>query len=490
MATFAQRRAHGLDGRDIDALTLQNHAQQWLLDVLGASHAHAGAFEGAAAKSGASGGSLSEEKIFSSALSNGQVLCALINRLHELIASNEATHLTGSALDEARRDPDTTGTVRIKKIHTQDKPFKKMENITAFLLACRAYGVPDEELFTTADLFHQRNIRNVVAALHALSRRVQIMESWKGPIMGEKWVEPEAEAAPEWQELYDDEGRKYLYNEATGETKWADEEEKPEAVEAGYYNKADWEELEDEEGNKYYYNSKTGETTWDPPPGFGGTPAAEEEEEEEEEEEDAAAGAARSGKEKVRKFNIGHIKVHDSVISDYAVLKARRGRSWMVLCIEPDENVVFCEDSGDDYGSDVDLCKALVSALPSGQCRYAIVDVDKLLLLSWIPPIAPNHHQMQYASQIGTLQHAGGGKFTSFRGLQEVKTKAAGDVRVAVLGENAAKARRGQRRVLGRSSATPKAAPKKKNAASPFMASGRKVTQDDSDSDEEWDPDA
>ena len=177
-------------------------------------------------------------------------------------------------------------------------------------------------------------------------------------------------------------------------------------MEAGYYNKADWEELEDEEGNKYYYNSKTGETTWDPPPGFGGTPAAEEEEEEEEEEEDAAAGAARSGKEKVRKFNIGHIKVHDSVISDYAVLKARRGRSWMVLCIEPDENVVFCEDSGDDYGSDVDLCKALVSALPSGQCRYAIVDVDKLLLLSWIPPIAPNHHQMQYASQIGTLQHA------------------------------------------------------------------------------------
>ena len=31
---------------------------------------------------------------------------------------------------------------------------------------------------------------------------------------------PEAEAAPEWQELYDDEGRKYLYNEATGESSW------------------------------------------------------------------------------------------------------------------------------------------------------------------------------------------------------------------------------------------------------------------------------
>lgn len=491
MATFAQRQKVGLDGRDIDALTLQNHAQQWLLDVLGPDHEHAGAFAAAAERAAASD---SEESIFSSALKNGQVLCHLINRLHQLISTNEAKHLTGAALDKARADPNSaaTGTIRIKKIHKQDKPFKKMENITSFLLACREYKLQDEELFTTADLFHQRNTRNVVAALHALSRRVEIMDSWKGPVMGEKWVEPEEEEADTWQELYDDEGRKYLYNPATGETKWAEEDEETKSVE--YYNKADWEEFEDEDGRKYYYNSKTGETTWDPPPGFGDTSAGadpDENEKEDEEEEDTES-AVRSGREKVRKFNIGHIKVHDSVISDYAVLKARRGRSWMILCIESEENVVFCEDSGDAYGSDVDLCKALLSSLPSGQCRYAIVDVDKLLLLSWIPPIAPNHHQMQYASQIGTLQHAGGGRFTSFRGLQEIKTKEAGDVRIAILGEHASEARRTQRRVLGRSSAG--AVPKKKTASSSsskIMASGRKTTHDSSDSsDEEWDPDA
>ena len=82
MATFAQRRAHGLDGRDIDAITLQNHAQQWLLDVLGAGHAHAGAFEGAeTAETATTGG---KQRAFSSALANGQVLCHLINRLHDV----------------------------------------------------------------------------------------------------------------------------------------------------------------------------------------------------------------------------------------------------------------------------------------------------------------------------------------------------------------------------------------------------------------------
>ena len=55
-----------------------------------------------------------------------------------------------------------------------EKPFHRMENITHFLLACRKYEVRDEELFTTSDLFHKREQRNVVAAIHALSRRVQV----------------------------------------------------------------------------------------------------------------------------------------------------------------------------------------------------------------------------------------------------------------------------------------------------------------------------
>ena len=54
------------------------------------------------------------------------------------------------------------------------------------ILSCR-YEVRDEELFTTSDLFHKREQRNVVAAIHALSRRVQLLDGWKGPVMGETW---------------------------------------------------------------------------------------------------------------------------------------------------------------------------------------------------------------------------------------------------------------------------------------------------------------
>ena len=95
----------------------------------------------------------------------------------------------------------------------------------------------------------------------------------------------------------------------------------------------------------------------------------------------------KSGKEKVRKFNIGHIKVHDSVVSDYAVLKATR-RSWMVLCIELEENVVFCEDSGDNFGSDVDLCKALMNALLQANAGIVLWMWTNCTSV-WIPPIAP-----------------------------------------------------------------------------------------------------
>ena len=191
---FAQRQKHGLDGRDIDALTLQMHAQQWLLDVLGPEHPKAGAFD-AASESAAVGkpGADTEEQRFAYGWQM-DVLCHLINQLHELISSNEAKHLTGEALTEARANPNSavTGTIRIENPHS-DRPFKKMENIKlpSSLQACK---VPDEELFTTADLFHTRNIRNVVYS--ALSRRVQIIGSWKGPIMGEKWVEPEADPVP------------------------------------------------------------------------------------------------------------------------------------------------------------------------------------------------------------------------------------------------------------------------------------------------------
>ena len=44
---------------------------------------------------------------------------------------------------------------------SQGTPFMLMENIQAFLGAARRYGVPDSELFQTADLYERRNIPQV-----------------------------------------------------------------------------------------------------------------------------------------------------------------------------------------------------------------------------------------------------------------------------------------------------------------------------------------
>lgn len=44
--------------------------------------------------------------------------------------------------------------------------------IFRFQAALKAYGVPQEEIFQTADLFERRNIPQVVLSLYALARYV------------------------------------------------------------------------------------------------------------------------------------------------------------------------------------------------------------------------------------------------------------------------------------------------------------------------------
>ena len=46
-----------------------------------------------------------------------------------------------------------------------------------FQAACRKYGVCDEEIFQTADLFERRNIRQVCLCLYALARTVIFLSS-------------------------------------------------------------------------------------------------------------------------------------------------------------------------------------------------------------------------------------------------------------------------------------------------------------------------
>lgn len=78
-------------------------------------------------------------------LKDGIVLCKLINKL-----------APGS----------------VKKIQERGTNFQLMENIQRFQAAVKKYGVPEEEIFQTADLFERRNISQVTLSLYALGRIV------------------------------------------------------------------------------------------------------------------------------------------------------------------------------------------------------------------------------------------------------------------------------------------------------------------------------
>merc|ERR1712157_411504 len=91
-------------------------------------------------------------------LKNGQVLCELVNAIKP-------------------------GTV--KKINTQNLPFKQMENITYFMNAAREFGVPENAMFGTPDLYENKNIGSVVNCINVFAGVIQVkVPSFKGPKLG------------------------------------------------------------------------------------------------------------------------------------------------------------------------------------------------------------------------------------------------------------------------------------------------------------------
>merc|ERR1719174_668746 len=54
----------------------------------------------------------------------------------------------------------------IKKINTQAMPFKQMENITAFMNDVRSMGVPEAQLFSTPDLYEDKNMGSVINCIY------------------------------------------------------------------------------------------------------------------------------------------------------------------------------------------------------------------------------------------------------------------------------------------------------------------------------------
>merc|ERR1712061_951546 len=74
----------------------------------------------------------------------------------------------------------------IKKFKQKGPAFLLMENVQAFLAAIKKYGVPDEEVFQTPDLFEARNIPQVTLCIYALARTTQKHPEYTGPTMGPK----------------------------------------------------------------------------------------------------------------------------------------------------------------------------------------------------------------------------------------------------------------------------------------------------------------
>ncbi|KAK0080343.1 hypothetical protein PV325_014105 [Microctonus aethiopoides] len=136
MALERQVRAKTLAKRDPQQ---EKEAQEWIEAVLGKKFPTNEAFE--------------------DVIRDGQVLCEVMNKL-----------APGS----------------IPKINTSGGQFKMMENINMFQKAMKEYGVVDNDVFQTVDLWEKKDIAQVVTTLFALGRTTYRHPEWKGPYLGPK----------------------------------------------------------------------------------------------------------------------------------------------------------------------------------------------------------------------------------------------------------------------------------------------------------------
>lgn len=89
-------------------------------------------------------------------LKDGKILCGIANRIQANV---------------------------IPKVNKKGMPFKEMENISAFTKACRTFGMNEKDLFSTPDLYEERNIRSVLVCLHALGTHVdKLVRGYNGPV--------------------------------------------------------------------------------------------------------------------------------------------------------------------------------------------------------------------------------------------------------------------------------------------------------------------
>ncbi|KAJ3437407.1 muscle-specific protein [Anaeramoeba flamelloides] len=72
----------------------------------------------------------------------------------------------------------------VRRVNNSKFPFKMMENINNFLLACENLGVPKYDLFMTVDLYEEKNIPLVIGSIHSLGSAAQKVDGFEGPYIG------------------------------------------------------------------------------------------------------------------------------------------------------------------------------------------------------------------------------------------------------------------------------------------------------------------
>lgn len=85
----------------------------------------------------------------------------------------------------------------IAKINTQGGQFKLMENINRFQEAAKKFGVAEQDVFQTVDLWERRNIAQVTQCIMALGRAAYTHPEFTGPFLGPK---PSEECKREFSE--------------------------------------------------------------------------------------------------------------------------------------------------------------------------------------------------------------------------------------------------------------------------------------------------
>ena len=96
---------------------------------------------------------------FAEVLQNGVILCKLMNKIQP---------------ESVKKFKEKVGDM--KDLHVliiwgvQGPAFLLMENVQSFLSAAKKYGVPDEEVFQTPDLFEARNIPQVSLCIFSLGK--------------------------------------------------------------------------------------------------------------------------------------------------------------------------------------------------------------------------------------------------------------------------------------------------------------------------------